>query len=305
MKKVIISGATSMLGTALINECIKNNVEVIALVRTDTTRRNRITVSPLVHIVECNLAHIDLLDNEMLNNSDAFIHLAWDGTSKADRDDPVIQESNIQYTLKAVRLVSRVSCKKFIGIGSQAEYGRVDGIISPDSNIAPDISYGIAKYSAGRLSHILCDSLGIAYNWGRVFSVYGIWDNSNTLIRTVLEQLEINHNVNTTMAEQVWDYLYVKDAARAIFLIADRGYNGKIYNIGSGKVYPLKEYLETIQHIMKSQGKICYGTVPYSENQVMHLEADITSLSCDTGFKPQYTFQQGIRETLEWMRNKQ
>jgi len=44
--------------------------------------------------------------------------------------------------------------------------------------------------------------------------------------------------------------------------------------------------------------------VDYYPNQVMHLEADNTALTADTGFVPQYTFEEGIQETIQWMREQ-
>ena len=85
-----------------------------------------------------------------------------------------------------------------------------------------------------------------------------------------------------------------------MYLLGKKGVNGKIYCIGSGQVRPLKDYIENIKDAVNKEAKIGFGEVPYQEKQVMYLCADIDELTKDTGFKPQYTFEQGIKETVEW-----
>ena len=63
---------------------------------------------------------------------------------------------------------------------------------------------------------------------------------------------------------------------------------------------PLKEYIEIMGQAIDSTISIGFGDIPYSPNQVMYLCADITDLKEDTGFEPQYTFEKGILETIEW-----
>ena len=144
MKKVIVTGATSMLGIALIEECIKNNVEVWAMVRNDSSRLSRLPDSNLIHIVNGNLNEIS--DLELPDaDYDCLYHFAWAYTAKATRDNPALQLLNIQYTLEAVRLAVKAGCKKFIGAGSQAEYGICDEVIIVQTKVQPESAYGICK----------------------------------------------------------------------------------------------------------------------------------------------------------------
>ena len=122
MKKIVVTGATSMIGIALIEECIKKNIEVLAIVRKKSKNINRLPVSKNIHILECDLED---LCNMQVNNKgyDVFYHLAWTNTIKNERCDPQKQLENIKYTVDAVELAYRMGCTKFIGAGSQAEYG--------------------------------------------------------------------------------------------------------------------------------------------------------------------------------------
>ena len=98
----------------------------------------------------------------------------------------------------------------------------------------------------------------------------------------------------------MWDYLYSKDAARAFLLLGEKGIAGKIYCLGSGKVLPLKEYIEIICKETKTEKRPEIGSIPYSPRQVMYLGADISELQNDTGFIPQCSFVEGVRETISW-----
>ena len=99
--------------------------------------------------------------------------------------------------------------------------------------------------------------------------------------------------------------LYSLDAGNAFYLLGDRGVSGRTYVLGNGSSRSLRNYIDTIcEACADIQStpiiKPGYGEIPYSEKQVMHLEADISELTRDTGFKPAFGFNEGIRETIEW-----
>ena len=69
--------------------------------------------------------------------ADAFFHLAWAHTIGAGRNDMPAQIENIRYTIDAVRTAAAMGCRVFVGTGSQAEYGRVDGVLRADTPTNP------------------------------------------------------------------------------------------------------------------------------------------------------------------------
>lgn len=302
MDRIVLTGATSMLGVALINECIKKNIEVIAIVRPNSKNISRLPNSKFIHIV---CSELDSLGSLKLENyeCDVFYHFGWTGTDKYRRNDEEEQQMNIKYTLDAVHLAKKMGCHTFIGAGSQAEYGRVAGIIRPNTSVNPDISYGIAKYAAGKLSSNLCKKLGIRHIWTRIFSVYGPYDHDDTLVMYCIKQLIQKEKPTLTKCEQLWDYLYCEDAARAFYLIGENGQDQSLYCIGSGKSKPLKEYVEIIRMSIDEKLELGFGEIPYSFNQVMNLTPDTTDLMKDTGFYPMIDFTEGIRKTISWCKD--
>jgi nucleoside-diphosphate-sugar epimerase len=107
-----------------------------------------------------------------------------------------------------------------------------------------------------------------------------------------------------TKAEQMWDYIYSADCARALYLIAEKGRHGAIYPVGSGQERPLREYFECIRDGIDPSLPLGIGEKQYSDGQVMRLCADISELTKDTGFAPEYSFEEGIKKTIDWIRNK-
>ena len=180
MQNIIVTGATGCVGSAVVRQAVAQGIKVTCIVHKDSKRVSNLPQSERIHIVECNLSDYSSL--ELVGQYDALIHLSWEKTFGASRDDAEIQTHNIQYTLDAVRLAHRCGCKVFVGAGSQAEYGVQTKDLTPTLPVSPESGYGIAKYAAGKLSAMLCKSLGIRHNWVRIISVYGPNYGNNTQI---------------------------------------------------------------------------------------------------------------------------
>ena len=141
-----------MIGTALIEECIKNEVEVYAVVRASSKKKNRLKKHRLIHLVDASLEELEKLPDIIPETCDTFYHIAWGNTGENRNSSTELQSRNIAYTLAAVRSAKALGCRRFIGAGSQAEYGSMDAEkISPDSPVRPTTPYGAAKLSAGLL----------------------------------------------------------------------------------------------------------------------------------------------------------
>lgn len=298
MKKIILTGATSMLGISLIEECLRQGDEVAAVIRPQSKHAGRLLKFPGLRTVACDLSGIEKLPGLLGGSWDAFFHLGWGPTEKDGRDDPELQNANVGYTLEAVRSAKKLGCSFFLGAGSQAEYGQVGRAIAPDMCVAPEVAYGVAKYAAGKLSAILCKNLGVRHVWARIFSVYGAHDSAATVIMYCIEQLLKKKRPSLTRGEQIWDFLYCEDAARALYLLGEKGQDQTVYNVGSGDGRPLSEFVGMIRDVIDPALPVGFGDVPYRPGQIMHLCADISLLTQDTGFVPKVSFKEGIKRIL-------
>ena len=214
-------------------------------------------------------------------------------------------KTNENDALEAVKLAGRLGCKVFVGAGSQAEYGRVSGILTPDTPCAPENEYGRAKLRASKETRALCHTLGMRHVWTRILSIYGPYDGDRTMVMSLITALLNGQKPSLTAGEQKWDYLYADDAAEALLLLAERGKDDRIYPIGSGVARPLREYVEIIRDEIDPKLPLGFGEVPYSEKQVMYLCADISALRSDTGFEPKISFVEGARRTIGFVRSRE
>lgn len=303
MKKIVMTGPTGAIGVALIEQCINENIEVYALCRKDSRRISNIPQSPLVHIIFCDLQEMSEFNDDQIKGADVFYHFGWAATIGAGRNDMPLQIQNIQYTIDAVHLAKRLGCSVFVGAGSQAEYGRVEGKLNAEVPTFPENGYGMAKLCAGQMSRVECEKLGLKHIWTRILSIYGPYDGDATMITSTIKKLLNGQIPELTRGEQMWDYMYSKDVAKAFVALGDRGVHGKIYCLGSGQVRPLKEYIEILRDKIDVRAKLGFGEIPYAPKQVMYLCADISDLQNDTGFTPQISFEKGIQETIDWIKS--
>ncbi len=296
--RAIITGATGAVGRALINELLSRDIQVTVLCRADKERSKSIPENSMVHKIDCSLDKINELSLD--EKHDIFFHLAWDGTTGNTRNDMYLQNKNVRYTLDAVQLADRSGCKVFVGAGSQAEYGRANERLCSRTSPFPENGYGMAKLCAGQMSRELCSELGIKHIWTRILSVYGEYDGERSLIMSTVSKLCRGEKPSFTAGEQMWDYMYSGDTARAMTELALSERDGGTYCLGSGNARPLREYIEIIRDKINPDAELGFGDIPYAKGQVMYLCADIEELKRDTGFVPSVSFEEGIERTIDW-----
>ena len=97
--KIAISGATSMIGSALANELLGQGHEVIAIVRNDCKKLSVLNKSDLLTIVKCDMCDYRTLDILIDGKVDVAVATAWNGTSGKDRSNQKLQKTNLQYNV--------------------------------------------------------------------------------------------------------------------------------------------------------------------------------------------------------------
>lgn len=304
MKKAIITGPTGAIGMALIRVLREQGLEVTAVCHKGSKRIQQIPQESGVQVIACDLDEIQNLGQILPHDYDIFYHLAWAGTVGNARNDIPSQIKNIQYTIDAVETAKVIGCQSFVGAGSQAEYGRSQEKLNAQTQVFPENGYGMAKLCAGQMSRLRCEQLGIRHIWTRILSVYGPYDGERSLVSSMLQKLLHGEKVSCTKGEQIWDYIYSEDAARALYAVGKFGCMGKTYCIGSGEGKPLAEYIKQIRDTVSPRDEIGFGDLPYGDKQVMYLCADISELTEDTGFVPKVGFEEGIRKTLKWYKEQ-
>lgn len=291
-----------MIGVATIESILANepDITLFAAVRPSTRNLDRLPKDSRIHIIECKAEDYSKLPELIKEKCDIFYHFAWNAAGK-DRNKSIIgQSGNIPTTLLALTAAHELGCRKFIGAGSQAEYGLLDlDKIGPESPANPIQPYGIAKYAAGKLCLALAEQFNMDCLWIRIFSIFGPLDRSTTLISSAIDGLIKGERVSFTPAQQRWDYLYSSDAGNAFFHIGKKATGRKVYCLGSGCARPLKDYIYDMQRIINPDCPVGIGDSPYPKDCVMNICADIKELQADTGWVPKVSFEQGIKMIIQ------
>lgn len=294
-----MTGGSGPIGLALIRKLLKENVEILLFQREKSLKKIYLPQDEHLHIEYCT---IENLRNYVPKESDydVFFHLAWINTDKEKRDSISDQVMNVSYACDAVELAKKMGCHSFVGAGSQAEYGRHNEALREDTLCVPENAYGVMKLAACHATRNMCRKKGIRHMWPRILSGYGLFDNIESLqATTILKSLE-GKKLEFSAGEQIWDFVYLDDIANAMYLIAKKGRDGAVYPIGSGHARPLKEYISILCDKLGKLKQMELGKIPYSDSQIMHLEADISSLQEDTGWKPEMEFEDGIIKEIEF-----
>ena len=301
----LLTGPTGAIGVALCEKLLAEGCTVYAVCRPGSPRAAKLPQHGRLHLVSCDISQLASLPDKLPGvTADVFYHFGWAHTIGPGRNDMPAQIANIQYTIDAARAAEALGCQVFIGAGSQAEYGRSNAPLRPDTPTFPENGYGMAKLCAGQMSRVECGRLGIEHIWARVLSVYGPHDGSATMMSGTIRTLLEGRRPALTAGTQIWDYVYAADAANAFWLMACHGRNGAVYPLGSGQPRPLHSYIEELRDAVDPNLPLGLGEVAFGPNQVMYLAADLAALQADTGFVPRTTFSEGIRQTIAWMRKE-
>ncbi|MHC1749827.1 MAG: NAD-dependent epimerase/dehydratase family protein [Cellulosilyticaceae bacterium] len=291
---VLITGATGFIGSELCKEMINHGHNVTAIIRHNSPKKNKI--SKQVNILELELDELGKLEGTY----DLFYHLAWNGSSGDSRNDFDIQYSNVQYTAEAIKAAKRCGCKKFIGAGSQAEYGVVRGVCKEDT-VVPDpfMMYGAAKLSAYHMGKTLAEQLEIGFVWPRIYSVYGVGENEGTLISYLLKSLSNGVSPELTLCENMWDFLYITDCIYILRLLGEMIETSGVYNVSNGKPRLLKEFVEDIRNLINPNISIKFGIKKVNPKRTFWLEPDIKKMTNTIMFTPKVDFNEGIKIITE------
>ena len=305
--RCLVTGVTGHIGSHLVRYLLEQGVEVAALVRPTTGNLWRIKeMFPRLHVINGDLTAIDEAATAIRDFApDTVFHLGWHGVSSRHRSDPAQVTQNVYGSLKLLELAHGVDCKRWIGLGSQAEYGTSNSELTENMPTHPQTTYGVAKLCVGLLSQKLCEAYGIGFTWLRLTAAYGPMDDRDHMIPQVILTLLRGDKPSLTLGEQRWDYLYSEDVARVIWQAATTPEGQGIFNLGSGEAHSVRSIVERIRDLIDPALPLGFGEVPYRPDQIMHLQADISRLQKVTGWSPQVSLDEGLRQTVDWYRENQ
>jgi UDP-glucose 4-epimerase len=300
--RVILTGATGLIGLKLIEELLDRSCEVMVLVSPGSPRNRLITSMTSTNFCwhECGLAEYGSFTSDL--RFDAMVHMAWSGG--LDRWNIDLNLYSAKQSAMAVRLAVRLGCHTFVGVGSQAECGPQTEPLSADTICRPDTPFGAAKNISRDLTRIeAACAPQMRYMWARILSVYGPRDRESSMVTSSLRKLLKGETPKFSNGEQLWDFLYVDDAARALADILELGKDGQIYVLGSGDARPLRNYLESMVRPFGVDLEQCLGMMEIASTTPRYLAANIAPLKQHLGWEPAFNFDRGLSLTIDYCKN--
>ena len=302
MKKVIITGASGFIGSALSKRLLKSGVKVYGVGRNINKLNELKTFGDFVPVV-ANFADYDRLD-ELIDDRDfdMFWHFAWDGASTFT---PNFKNNDTQIGNIKVAVAAATSAAKLRSSGSSSSsssYQHYDVIIENNEYSLNPVIYGIAKKSALDLFKAISYQNKMACNNVIFPNVYGVGDSLNTAIMFFINKLLANEPLSLISGTYLDDWIYIDDLVDGILCAAKSTKNYTDYYIGHRNITTFAEKLTTMKQILSSQSELNFGTYP--ENyKVDYTKFDLNALHNDTGFVAKTEFADSIVKTADWLRS--
>jgi nucleoside-diphosphate-sugar epimerase len=295
----VITGASGFIGAATVSELIASGHQVTVLLRNESNASRLKPINGLKFVYYTSLADNNILASLKGSQPEIFIHCAWRGVGGQDRNEVFQITDNIRMSMDSVELAASLGCYRWVGLGSQAEYGNQNRRLDENAPLLATSLYGKSKLATGIACLALAEAKGISGAWIRVFSTYGPGDSPHWFLQYVLREFRAARAPELTECTQLWDYLHVTDAARAIVATAITRQAVGNFNLGSGKALPLRFWLELLRNAIKCPIQPKYGAVHFRPDQVMHLEADISRIVEATGWSPKMEPVEGVATLLK------
>lgn len=274
MLKVVVTGAAGCIGSGLV---------------------------PALRDAGCEVAEVCCeRDAAAVSGADVFVNLAWNGSRGPARADYALQLGMVKTALDYYNLARELGCRRFICPGTvgelMAELPECRGIR------AQNFVYINAKNALHRLLVALEKPDECRVTWTRLGNLYGPGDTGN-LLNWTLGKVLAGEEAAFGPALQPYDFITVRDCVRALVaLVLAPDLARDTYYIGSGAPRPLGEFLRTAGRLAGREDLIAIGKRPDDGTRYRAEWFDIAGLAADTGFRPETSFEDGIRELIAHLR---
>lgn len=302
LQRVIVTGANGFVGSGVCKELTSQGVSVVAIVRNEKSNIEKIKDLSGLQIVYCDMSDFgrlyDLIDG---TGYDALYHFAWDGSAGPLRGNDAVQLDNVRYTCELVKACKRLECKRFIFASSIMEY-EISKLMETTATPGINTIYSSAKICADYFARAIASDLNIEYLRGVISNIYGPGETSPRLVNTSIRKMLSGEHCSFSSGVQLYDFIYIDDAAKAFVAIGDKGRSDGTYYIGSLNPRPLKDFLKELRDVIDPEIELGLGDIPFNGVSLSYDEFDINAVKNDTGFVPVFSFAEGIRNTVEWIK---
>ena len=332
-KKILVTGGAGFIGSAVVRHIIENTQDSVVNVDKLTYAGNLESLEAVENHLRYAFEQVDICDAKALSRvfeqhqPDAVMHLAAESHVDRSIDGPAaFIETNIvgTYTLlEAARAYwntlsdEKKAAFRFHHISTDEVYGDLEGtdeLFTETTPYAPSSPYSASKASSDHLVRSWLRTYGLPTIVTNCSNNYGPFHFPEKLIPLmILNALDGKPLPVYGNGQQIRDWLFVEDHARALYKVATEGEVGETYNIGGHNEKANIDVVRTICALLeelvpnKPEGVVKYeDLITYVKDRPGHdvrYAIDAAKIGRELGWKPQETFESGIRKPVEWYLN--
>ncbi len=258
---VTLTGATGFVGRQILRNLLERGCAVRALVR-DPSRLQDIRARGGLEVVQTPdlFAEVTGRLEEFLEGSETLVHAAWYAQPGEYLTSP-LNLACLCGTVNLAHAFAAVGGKRFVGVGTCAEYDSSAGLMTTDTPLAPNTLYSACKASAFQVLRFFLGAEDVSFAWCRLFYLYGEGEDERRLVPYIRKQLRTGQEALLTPGDQERDFLDVKDAGRMIADVALGQQQGAV-NICSGEAVTVRQLAERIADEYGRRELLRFGARP-------------------------------------------
>lgn len=290
MKRVLLTGATGLIGKYAIQPLLDLGFEVFAI---SSQVRNDNAV---------NWISTNLLDSDNIKKifeevkPEYLLHFAWD-TTPGEYLESNLNFDWVQSSLEMLKQFKINGGKRAVFAGTCFEYEFADEPLNElSAKLNPTSTYAKCKNYLNGLSTLYSEKNDISFGWGRIFYVYGENEHPKRLVPHVIHNLREEKEVTITAGELKRDYMFAGDIAGGFVAFLNSDAQGCV-NICTGEAPKIKEIVDYIAEKLDKKHLVKY--VDDCANQPKLIMGDNTRLSSEVKYKPSHTLASGLEKMLK------
>lgn len=312
-KKILITGAGGFIGSHLVEELFKEELEITALIHYNSRNSNGLLeqidkkILKNIRIIHGDIEDL-ILTRSQVKGHDIVIHLAaLIGIPYSYHAMGSYISTNIQGTYNLLEASRETGVKRFIHTSTSEVYGTAQYLpIDEDHPVKGQSPYSASKIAADKLVESYYYSFNFPTVILRPFNNFGPRQSLRAVIPAVIAQALKRSEIKIGSTEPKRDFVYVKDCVKAyLAAIAKKGIEGATINIGTGSAVSIAQAVEII-------GKILGGKIKLKsqKKRIRPQHSEVYELVCNNkkakkllGWEPKVSFEEGLTETISWMKS--